>query len=697
MRAFSLLTLLLLLALPLRAVERFDVVVYGGTPGGLSAAVAAAREGASVVVIEPTKWIGGMVTGGLASTDVGNERVIGGIAREFFTRAAESKPGTPLWKAEPGVNMATLQKMLEEAQVRVVKGRRLKGISRDGNRIESLLTDDGTRYLGKVFIDATYEGDLLARAGVSYIVGREASTAYGESLAGFQPAPLRPRTVEQMALDSPSIGGPKGALNYVHGTPAKIPALDIAGLPLPGITGTWAEVGAADARTQAYNFRVIVTRDPANRVPFPQPAHYDPWDYELLGRLIDVYPGIRFSKLVYLGPIAGGKFDANAIGLITGTDHVGANYAYPDGDEKTRARIWQNHVDYVQGFFWFLANDPRVPAELRAQAQEWGLAKDEFSDNKNWPYALYVREARRMIGEYVLRQSDCTIHLTKPDSIGMGSFIMDSHAVQRLVNRDGTVIDEGNFDMPVRPYHIPYRSLTPQKAQCENLLVPVCLSATHVAYGSIRMEPQYMILGQVCGLAAVQALRAEQAVQEIDVAALQEKLRAQKQVLELALPPGSVAVKDLTGIVVDDAQAAFTGEWTASSASGGVDGFYHHDGNEGKGAKTARFEVRVPKSGQYEVRFAYAAAPNRATNVPVTVTHADGAKTIIVDEARAGVEPSVHFARGFPLYCRAGCGGHDHDREHRWFCGGGRDPVAAGRVNARPIGALGGRCRSTVL
>lgn len=626
----------LLASSSVRAAEvQCDVVVYGGTPGGLCAALAAAREGATVVVVEPTKWIGGMVTGGLASTDVGNEKVIGGIAREFFNRAATIKPGTPMWYAESHANMAAFEAMVGEAKVRVFKGQRLRAVSRDGTRIESFTTKDGTHYFGKVFIDATYEGDLMARAGVSYLIGREGSDAYDESLAGFHPAPLRPRTVEQMAQDSPSIGGPKGALNYVHGTPAKIPVLDVAGLPLPGVGGEWLEPGAADARTQAYNFRVIVTRSPENRVPFPKPARYNPERYELLGRLIDAYPGIRFSKLVYLGPIAGGKFDANAIGLVVGTDHVGANYDYPDGDEKTRARIWQDHVDYVQGFFWFLANDPRVPEELRAQASEWGLAKDEFADNQNWPYALYVREARRMIGSYVMREKDCTIDLRKPDTIGMGSFIMDSHAVQRLVDRDGTVIDEGNFDMPVRPYQIPYRSLTPQKSQCENLLVPVCMSATHVAYGSIRMEPQYMIMGHACGLAAVQALRAEKAVQEIDVAELQTKLRAQNQVLELALPPGSVAVADLPGIVVDDAQAQFTGEWTASSSSGGVDGFYRHDGNEGKGTKSARFEARVPKSGKYEVRFAYATAPNRATNVPVSVTSVAGTKTIIVNEKNA--------------------------------------------------------------
>jgi hypothetical protein len=269
--------------------------------------------------------------------------------------------------------------------VTVLTGRRLKAVSRDGASIESLMTDDGKRYEAKIFIDATYEGDLMARSGVSYTIGRESTDTYGEPLAGFRPAPLRPRTVEQMALDSPSIGGPKNALNYVHGTPARIGALDVAGLPLPGVRSRWLEVGAGDSHTQAYTFRVIVTRTPENRLPFPKPAHYDVTRYELLDRVIAAFPGIRFSKLVYLGPIANGKFDANAIGLVVGTDHVGGNYQYPDGDEKTRAEIWQDHLDYVQGFFWHLAHDPQVPAALRAQAGEWGLAKDNSPTTDTGP------------------------------------------------------------------------------------------------------------------------------------------------------------------------------------------------------------------------------------------------------------------------------------------------------------------------
>jgi hypothetical protein len=272
-------------------------------------------------------------------------------------------------------------------------------------------------------------------------------------------------------------------------------------------------------------------------VPFPKPKNYDPARFELLLQLVLKFPGIRFEKLVYTGAIPNDKFDLNASGLIFNTDYWSGNTDYPEGNEATRARIWQDHTDYVQGFFWFLGHDERVPQALRDQVNAWGLAQDEFGDNDHWPYALYIREARRMIGAYVMRQQDCQTDITKPDAIAMGSFILDSHALQRLVTPDGFVIDEGNFDVPTKPYQIPYRSLTPVKAQCENLLVPVCMSATHVAYGSIRMEPQYMAMGHACGVAAVMALRGGTAVQAIDVPALQAKLMQQSQVLSLRKTP----------------------------------------------------------------------------------------------------------------------------------------------------------------
>jgi hypothetical protein len=608
-----------------------DLVVYGGTPGGIACAIAAARQGCAVRLMEPTRHLGGMTTGGLSHTDVGpRPEIIGGIAREFFVRADAhyhdgKRSATPdFWYQEPHVAEETYIAMLREARVEVVFCTRVQSVEKSGARLTAFTTADGTRHAARLFADASYEGDLMARAGVSYIVGREGADAYGEPLAGFRPAPFRFREADYMS-------DPKSA--YTHGTPAKISARDKDGGLLPGISAApWPPPGTGDHLSQSYNFRVILTNRPENRLPFPKPAHYDPLRYEILARIIDAFPSVRFEKLVFIGALPNGKFDANASGLVQGTDHVGGNADYPDGDYATRDRVWQDHVGYVQGFFWFLANDPRVPASLREQASAYGLAKDEFTDNANWPYALYVREARRMIGPHVMTQRDCTKQITKPDSIGMGAFILDSHAVQRLVDPDGYVIDEGNFDVPVRPYQIPYRSVTPRKEQCENLLVPVCLSASHVTYGSIRMEPQFMILGQSCGVAASMALAKNIAVQDVSIPELQAKLIAEKQVLELASLANLTLSENLPGIVVDDEDATYTGDWTASGYGDPIDGATHNDENSGKGKKSVRFEAKLPKNGTYEVRLAYSAAPNRAGRVPVTVEHAKGKTTVFVNE-----------------------------------------------------------------
>jgi len=515
----------------IRAEEHaFDVVVYGATPGGITAAVAAARQKASVVLIEPTRHIGGMVSGGLSATDSGNPRYIGGLALEFFDRAAAkyhdpAKLVSPRdkWLSEPHVAEQTFLEMVREAGIKLVTQASLEAVVRQGHRIVGLRTDDGTIYRGRIFIDASYEGDLMARAGVKYAVGRESRAAYGESLAGFCPPKLRPRTAAFMAT--------KGS-SYVHGTPVELSARYPDGRLLWGIKDIpWPEPGAGDHLVQSYNFRVIATQRKDILVPFPKPQHYDPARYELLLRMLLAFPGVRFERLVFTGAIPNGKYDVNASGLIVSTDHPGYNTEYPDGDPATRQRIWQDHVDWAQGIFYFLGHDRRVPQELRDQVQGWGLCKDEFADNHYWPYALYVREARRMIGAYVMRQSDCQANVAKPDSVAMGTFILDCHCVERLVTSEGLAIDEGNFDVVVRPYQIAYRSITPVRQQCENLLVPVCLSATHVAYGSIRMEPQYMMLGHAAGLAAVMAIEKKVAVQEIDVAGLQRTLRRQAQIL----------------------------------------------------------------------------------------------------------------------------------------------------------------------
>lgn len=612
--------------------ETYDLVVYGGTPGGIACSIAAAREGKSVLLLETTKHIGGLTTGGLSHTDVGpRPEIIGGIAKEFFVKAdalyadPTRTASRDFWYQEPHVAEQAFTAMLQEAKVKVVFGRRVKTVEKRGAKISSLTTLEGKTYTGRIFVDASYEGDVMALAKVEYFVGREGRDAHDEPLAGFRPAPFRFRDAEYMA--SPE-------KKYTHGTPAKISAYGKDGKLLPGINTEWPELGAADNKSQAYNFRVILTNNAANRVPIPKPANYDPLRYEILGRIIDAFPGVKYEKLVFLGALPNQKFDANASGLVQGTDHVGGNVDYPDGDYATRDRIWQDHREYVQGFLWFLANDPRVPAELRAQASEYGLAKDEFTDNDNWPYQLYVREARRMRGQYVMSQRDCQKAIIKPDSIGMGAFILDSHAVQRLVDKDGYIIDEGNFDIPVRPYQIPYRSVTPKKEQCENLLVPVALSATHVTYGSIRMEPQFMILGHSTGVAAAMALEKNVAVQDVDIPALRAKLVTQGQVLELASLANLTFAENLPGIVVDDEAATYEGVWTASGYGEPIDGTSHNDGDSSKGKLSARFEAKLPAGGTYEVRLAYSAAPNRANNVPVTVEHAEGSDTVQVNQQK---------------------------------------------------------------
>lgn len=619
------------ITLPLPA--ETDLVIYGGTPAGIAAGIVAAREGAGVVIIEPTEWIGGMVAGGLSRTDVGKEKTIGGFAREFFTRAAAAKPDTAMWYAEPSVNLAIFQAMIREAGVKVVTGQALQSIEKDGARLLSLTTSDGTTHRGAMFIDASYEGDLMAAAKVSYIVGRESQAQYGEPLAGYHPMPIRPRTVEVMESDCPSIGGT--GPSYIHGTPASISGLDESGKPIFGVfPAPDLQPGDADHRTQSYNFRLCVTQRPDIFVPFPKPANYDAARYELLRRLIEAFPGIRFGRLFHIGSTSHGKYDLNAQGLFS-TDYPGANFDYPDGDAATRARIWQDHTDFIQGMLWFLSHDERVPQSLREQARSWGLCRDEFADNGHWPYALYIREGRRMIGEHVMTQKDLQTDIFKDDSIGMGSFIIDCHIVQRILAEDGTVRDEGSFqDTPVLPYQIAYRSLTPKRAECENLLVPVCLSASHIAYCSIRMEPVYMTMGHAAGLAAVQALREKTNVQGIEVAALRQKLREQQAVLELAELANMPRSVKLPGIVMDDTQAEKTGHWTASSYGNPVDGASIHDANGEKGKLSVTYKLAVPASGRYEVRVSYAAAPNRASNVLVEIQHTEGIAKTTVNQKR---------------------------------------------------------------
>jgi hypothetical protein len=516
------------------AEQSYDFVVYGGTAAGVTTAVAAARQGMKVVLLEPRDHVGGMVTGGLSGTDVGKREVIGGMALEFYLRAARRYDlGQHLqsiaWMPEPHVAESIFFEMLSEANVKVLFRHRLKektGVSLAGGRIRWIEMENGYRFRAPIFADCTYEGDLMAQAKVSYTVGREGISQYGESLAG-----VRAETPHHQFL-------------------YPIPARDANGRLYPEIgdypRGT---PGEGDHKVQAYNFRVIASNDPMKRRPWPKPEGYDPARYELLalyiaGEVKRLNRPPRLNEVALLRRIPNRKADFNNRGGFS-SDYIGKNWEYPDGDYATRERIWNDHIQYQQGLYYFLATDSRVPRTLQMEMNEWGLAVDEYEDTQNWPHQLYVREARRMVGEFVATQKDLQTDLTKPDAIGMGSYQSDSHNIQRIVNDQGFVENEGDVQVAVNPYQIPYRILLPKREECINLLCPVPFSASHIAFASLRMEPQWMIIGHAAGVAASLAHTASKPPHEIDIRQLQEILREQGGVFEYVAPAQNSAVTKL--------------------------------------------------------------------------------------------------------------------------------------------------------
>jgi FAD dependent oxidoreductase len=526
--------LLLALAVPAGAQDAYDLVVYGATAGGVTTAISGARHGLKTVLIEPGHHVGGMSTGGLSRTDVGTREVIGGMALEFYQLVGDRyemrRYNQPVaWFYEPKVGEAVMRQWLNDSGVSVLFGHRLEekdGVVKDGARVVEIVTENDARFRGSVFADCSYEGDLMAQAKVSYTWGREAVSQYGESLAG-----VRDRTpFHQFMVD--------------------VPARDAGGALLPEVSTTPpGEPGSADRSIQAYNFRVIATDDPASRVPWPKPEGYSSARYALLGRLLEAATAQKgrapiFNEVALIARLPNRKADINNNGAFS-TDYIGRNHDYPEGSYRERARIWQEHVDYVQGFFYFLANEKAVPARLQAEVRQWGPPRDEFEDTGHWPHQLYVREARRLVGEYVMTQKDLQTDRVKPDVIGMGSYNSDSHNVQRFVNAKGFAENEGDMQVPVQPYQIPYRMLLPKAAEASNLLIPVAFSASHVAYSSLRMEPQYMINGHAAGVAAWLALRDQRPVQAIDVAELQGILKKEAAVFEYVPHPQQEALKIL--------------------------------------------------------------------------------------------------------------------------------------------------------
>ncbi|MBO0861098.1 MAG: FAD-dependent oxidoreductase [Chloracidobacterium sp.] len=501
--------------------EKFDVVVYGGTAGGVITAVSAAREGLKVALLEPGDHLGGMVSGGLSATDHGKKETIGGYSLEFFQRCGKKYGKEIEWYPEPHVAENVFQEMIAEAKtVTVLLRHRLKekgGVKKKGTLLTEILTENGARFSGEIFVDASYEGDLMAQAGVSYTWGREPANQYNESLAGVRP---RDRN-HQFDFPISAYDENKQILPEIQKEPR-------------------GEIGAGDRKVQAYNFRLIFTKDPKDRLPFTKPASYDPKRFELLARFLAEFQKAkgrppRVGEILSPRAIANNKFDINNNGPFS-TDYIGKSWDYPNANYRRRAEIRQDHLNYTQGLLYFLATDPRVPKQTQNELNEYGPAKDEFVDNDNWPYQLYIREARRMVGGFVMTQKDIQTELTKPDAIGMGSYNSDSHNVQRYVTPEGTAQNEGNMEAPVTPYQIPYRIILPKDDEAGNLLTPVCFSASHVTYSTLRMEPVYMIIGQAAGVAAKLAIKNKSTAQAIDTAALNEKLRSQRAVMEWKRP-----------------------------------------------------------------------------------------------------------------------------------------------------------------
>jgi len=695
----------------------YDVVVVGATPGGIAAAIAAARAGCTVGVYEPSAHIGGVIVGGLTATDYGDRRTIGGISREFFGRVLEHYRGKygsgssevracnqGYW-FEPHIAEQVFREFIDSTgRIQVFTQHPLIEVSVEDRRIRRVrLRDDvgGVDFwvAGDMFVDALYEGDLLALAGASYRVGREGSYEFGEPHAGARPGEPEPE-------------------------------------------------GTGDLRIQAYNYRLCLTDIADNRVPIPQPEGYRREDYVTVEAFVKASDEHTFARhCVSMVPVPFGKTDTNNGPAWQSTDWPGANHDYYSSIYDVRKQIADAHQRYVLGFLYFLQNDPAVPERIRAEASAWGLAKDEFEDNGNWPYALYVRESRRLVGKRIFTEHDATTDNHKSDSIGLGSYWLDSHFVRTLPQPDGTWRGGGGVFIRIDPYEIPYGAVVPQDVQ--NLLVPVCCSATHVGYCTLRMEPVYMILGHACGEAAALAREKGVAVQDVDVAELQRRLTAAGQLIhanrrpvadfrvmaDQPLQAGTVVrfedastdedgkvlerrwdldgdgvidstdpnptftygfsreyevilrVKDdhgdvgapmarvvtVTGgppgvpdLLIDDDAVELTGEWFVStSGTFFVGDAYRHDGDRHKGQSAARYAFEVKTPGTYEVAVSYTPHANRATNVPIRIQHAGGEATVTQNQRLAPATPPLQtvgtyaFAPGAPAVVEIGNAGTD--------------------------------------
>lgn len=600
------------------AISKVDICIYGGTSAGVIAAYTAKKMGKSVVLIEPGNHLGGLSSGGLGFTDIGNKFAISGIALDFYRRIGRHYGKFEQWIFEPHVAEDLFNEYTRRAGVDVIFSYRLKEVVKKGTAIQSIVIENALgphevtdmSIEAAVFLDCSYEGDLMAKAGVSYSVGREANAVYKETYNGVQ---LRDKHQFRDSID-----------------PYKIKGNPSSGL-LWGISPeSLAPQGSGDKKVQTYNFRICLTSDKANQVPIKKPDEYDPSRYELLIRVLEKEPNRPFDMIMKPDFMPNNKTDINNNGPFS-TDMIGMNHDYPESSYEKRAAIQKAHDLYVKGFFYFIGHDPRVPKYLRDEMLRWGYPKDEYTDNGNWSPQMYVREARRMTGAYVMTQANCESREVVDDGVGMAAYTMDSHNCQRIViEKNGMKMVKNEGDVQVGgfpPYPISYRSLLPKKEECSNLLVPVCLSASHIAYGSIRMEPVFMVMGQSSAVAAVMAIDKKTTLHQLDVKALQQKL------LSDPLADGSVPEVMVDN---DSRNVQVTGNWKKEKA-GAYGPSLLTDDSRGKENKSVKFSPQLFQSGEYEVYVYFPKLQQGSSATPVTVFDGQKSKERVIESAAVKV------------------------------------------------------------
>jgi hypothetical protein len=598
--------------------RKVDICIYGGTSAGVIAAHTAKKLGKTVLLIEPGSHLGGLSSGGLGYTDIGNKYAVTGLARDFYRRIGKHYGKFEQWIFEPHVAEDIFKQYIKEANVEVLFNHRLTSVKLNSGVIESITLEhsgapgSSTNMIvnAKIFIDCTYEGDLMARSGVSYTVGRESNSMYNETYNGVQ-------------------------LLNKHQFPDNIDPYKKAGNPESGLLwGISDEAlqpqGSGDRKVQAYNFRICLTNHPANRIDITRPENYDSSKYELLLRLLEAKPANNLNAFLKIDMMPNGKTDINNNGAFS-TDMIGINYDYPEANYNRRKEIMKSHEDYTKGFLYFVGHDPRMPAHLQEQMLAWGYPKDEYVDNNHWSHQMYVREARRMVGSYVMTQHNCQGREVVADGVGMAAYTMDSHNTQRIVV-NGMVKNEGDVQMGgFPPYPISYRSIVPIRDECRNLLVPVCLSATHIAYGSIRMEPVFMVLGQSAATAAVQALLKNVSVQDVNIAELQQKLK------------GDPLVNGRTPEILinddDSLNVQKTGNWQTLRGARGCYGLsmltlQASQDNVG----SVRFNAKIQASGKYTFYLFYPKVDNGVNTFDCNVFDGGRMHTVKVNPNQVKVE-----------------------------------------------------------